>query len=220
LDVDHPARIIDARVSECATTWRSLSLADDHSCGERISAAIGRGSTVTPANTKKNKSTKGRATRRIDPTFDSLPEHEQLMLMALSVLVARIRSLQSADRDDLFELLQGLSNTDDPEEIQSIRRTMEEILSQAPTSVKGMDLRSEKPMPRGSMKWAERVGKTIRERREEAGLNQAQLAEKAGLTQSHVSRLECASHVATNMTLQKIAAALGIPVRTLDPCID
>jgi DNA-binding XRE family transcriptional regulator len=175
---------------------------------------------MTPAKTERDQTAARRNTTRIDPTFDGLPEREQLMAMAVSVLVVRMRSLPPADRDDLFELLQGLSDTDDPEEIQSIRRTMHEILSQAPASVKGMDLRSERPMPRGSVRWAERVGKTIREKREAAGLNQAQLAERAGLTQSHVSRLESASHVATNMTLEKIAAALGIPVRTLDPCID
>ena len=175
---------------------------------------------MNTAKTERDDNIARRNAARIDPTFDALPEHEQLMLMAVSVLVVRIGSLPPVDRDDLFELLQGLSDTDDPEEIQSIRRTMQEILSQAPASVKGMDLRSEKPMPRGSVRWAERVGKTIRERREAAGLSQAQLAERAGLTQSHVSRLESASHVATNMTLQKIAEALGIPVRTLDPCID
>jgi len=61
------------------------------------------------------------------------------------------------------------------------------------------------------------VGKKIRERREAAGLTQEQLAEKSGLPQSHISRLENARHSPSRSTLDKIASALQISLADLDP---
>jgi len=59
----------------------------------------------------------------------------------------------------------------------------------------------DKPLARGR-KWAEHVGKKIKEFREQAQLTQVQLAEKAGLPQSHISRLEIAESSATHLTLK------------------
>lgn len=68
--------------------------------------------------------------------------------------------------------------------------------------------------------WAEHVGRKIQELRKAAGLTQVQLAERAGLPQSHISRLENAEHSATNLTLEKLAGALGVSVGDIDPCAD
>lgn len=159
-------------------------------------------------------------TTRIDLTYDSLPEEDRLALMAVSVLIQRIQSLAKADRDDLFELFQGLLKTEDRGEIQSIRRTMEEILAQSPVTVRPMPLEEGSPTAKRLNGWADHVGRKIRELREKAGLNQVQLARKSGLTQSHISRLERAQHSATNLTLEKIAAALDVSVRDIDICVD
>ena len=48
-------------------------------------------------------------------------------------------------------------------------------------------------------------------------VTQEQLAAKAGLPQSHISRLEGAKHSPSRATLEKIAAALEVPLSCLDP---
>jgi DNA-binding XRE family transcriptional regulator len=152
--------------------------------------------------------------------YNCLPEEAKQVILAFSVLMDRIGSLPKADRDDLFELLQEWRKDTSPEERRSIRRAMEEILAQIPVNARRMTAAGDKPMSRGLKCWADHVGKKIRQLREKAGLTQVQLADKAGLPQSHISRLENAEYSATNMTLEKIANALGVTVGDMDPCVD
>lgn len=65
-----------------------------------------------------------------------------------------------------------------------------------------------------------KIGETVREFREKAGMNQIQLAEKSGLTQSHISRLEAGKHAPTQKTIIKIAKALGVAPGKLDLLFD
>jgi len=51
-------------------------------------------------------------------------------------------------------------------------------------------------------------------------MTQQQLAEKAGLPQSHISRLEAGMHSPSHKTLEKIAAAMEIAMGDLDPAAD
>jgi predicted transcriptional regulator len=61
------------------------------------------------------------------------------------------------------------------------------------------------------------VGANIRTFRQECGLTQVQLAEKAGLPQSHISRLEKGVHAATAETIRRIAVALNKEMGEIDP---
>ena len=149
--------------------------------------------------------------KELTPAYDCLPDNAKYVVLALSVVIDRLGSLPKVDRDEVFGLLQELHKTDDSEERQSIRLAMEEILAQVPIGVSKMQVASE-DLKRGQTAWAIHVGKTIRDLREDAGLTQVQLAEKAGIPQSHVSRLENAEHSATHLTLCKIATALGVEV--------
>lgn len=158
-------------------------------------------------------------TQEFSQAYDSLPDDVKPIIMALSVLINRIGSLPKADRDDLFELVQEWRKASDPEEQRSIRRAMEEILAQAPITARKLPL-TKKALSGKRKSWAGHVGRKIRELRDQAGLTQTQLAEKAGLPQPHVSRLENAEYTATNLTLQKIAKALGVEVGQIDPCVD
>ena len=54
-----------------------------------------------------------------------------------------------------------------------------------------------------------RIGKRIAELRMEQGLNQTQLAERCGLRQHHISRIENGTYCVGLDTLQTIAEALG-----------
>lgn len=65
------------------------------------------------------------------------------------------------------------------------------------------DFQKYKPV---DVQWGER----LRVRRLDAGLSQVQLAEKSGLKQSHICRLEIGKHKASIKTARKLAAALGI----------
>jgi DNA-binding XRE family transcriptional regulator len=142
--------------------------------------------------------------------------HEALT-MALGILLERIQRLPHADRDDLFELLKALSS-DDQEEVESAVVTIREILEQSPSRVRRMETPSDSSQQAsGLSKWIDFVSRRIAEARSEAGLTQAELAEKSGLPQSHISRLESGKHSPSHATLQKIAGALGLPASTFDP---
>jgi DNA-binding XRE family transcriptional regulator len=166
-----------------------------------------------------SKKQKGRAmlTKEFRQTYDGLPEEVRSVILALSILIDRIGSLPKPDRDDLFELLQEWRKASDPEEQQGLRSAMEEILAQIPANVKALDLTENKPLTPGRKKWAEHVGRKIKEMREAAKLTQMQLAEKAGLPQSHISRLENAEYSPTSLTIEKIAKALGVLASKFDP---
>ena len=60
------------------------------------------------------------------------------------------------------------------------------------------------------------VGRVIRDRRNALKMTQEQLAEKSGLHQSHVSRIEAGEHTPTHTTIEKLAAALDTEPGQLD----
>jgi ribosome-binding protein aMBF1 (putative translation factor) len=62
------------------------------------------------------------------------------------------------------------------------------------------------------------LGQAVRARRLELGMSQTELAERAGMTQSAVSRLEAGGAVPTIGVLERLAAALSADlVVTLSP---
>lgn len=64
------------------------------------------------------------------------------------------------------------------------------------------------------------VGRRIRKARKAKGWTQEQLASAARIPQPHVCRLEQGKHAATDITIQRIADALGVPPGELDPAMD
>lgn len=150
--------------------------------------------------------------------YDRLHDDDKAVILALSVLANRIRGLPKVDREDLFELLTEWNASSDPEDQSSIRQAMEEILAQVPVRSKPMELAPTK-LGKKTAKWAVHVGRKIKELREARGWTQGELAERASLQQSHVSRLENAEYSATNMTIEKIAKAFDVPAGEIDPCV-
>ena len=142
--------------------------------------------------------------------------HEALT-MAIGIVMERVQRLPQSDRDDLFELVKTLP-TAAPEEFESCVLTMREILEQSPPRVRRMEAPSDpEEHGEGLTKWITFVSRRITEERHDAGLTQEALAEKAGLPQSHISRLETGKHSPSRATIEKIAAALGKPVSAFDP---
>jgi len=68
-----------------------------------------------------------------------------------------------------------------------------------------------KGRPRGMTKTST-VGKKIREMRNAKGLTQAELARAAGMVRPNLSRIEAGRHRPSLATLERIAAALKLPV--------
>jgi ribosome-binding protein aMBF1 (putative translation factor) len=140
---------------------------------------------------------------------------EAALTMAIAVLMERIRALPKEDKNDLFELTKALFASETKEEEESAANAMREILEQAPVNVSALDTRDESGP--GLKKWLDYVGGRIKQARESAGLTQIELSEKAGLPQSHISRLENGQHSPAFSTLMKISKALDIPISQLDP---
>jgi DNA-binding XRE family transcriptional regulator len=134
--------------------------------------------------------------------------------LAVEVLATCLKVLPEKDREDVFELLREIPQAQTEEELDSLRTALQEIFAQAPLRVR--ELEAVRPVP-GLQTWMNLVGGRIRALRERAGLTQAELAQKSGLPQSHISRLENRQHSPSRVTLEKLAAALGVPLGDLDP---
>lgn len=62
----------------------------------------------------------------------------------------------------------------------------------------------------------DRIGLRIVALRQLTGWSQTQLAERAGLQRSHISRIEAGKYAVTLETIQAIAEALGMTVDIVD----
>lgn len=149
-----------------------------------------------------------------DTSVHAPVDSENTIALAIAVLRERVRRLPVDDQNDLYELLPAILGGDD-EERESAQRAVREILEQASGTIRLMDPSQE---PGDALRgWIGFVSERIREARSEAGLTQDELAEKSGLPQSHISRLESGKHSPTAKTLEKIAEALGISMSRFDP---
>ncbi len=61
----------------------------------------------------------------------------------------------------------------------------------------------------------EKIGRKVRELRDERGLTQRQLAERAGVSPMTVSRTERGNHAPSTNTLAKLAGGLDVPLSAL-----
>jgi DNA-binding XRE family transcriptional regulator len=136
----------------------------------------------------------------------------EALTMAVAVIVDRIKRLPTDDKDDLNTLFKELMIADGDEEQESIVSAIREILDQSPVTARQLEAEP----PKRLLTWMKHTGARIKALRDQAGLTQTQLAEKAGLPQSHICRLETGAHSPTRMTLEKLAAALEIDIELLD----
>jgi len=146
--------------------------------------------------------------------FEMLTAAERAFALAVAVMQEQVRSLPAEDRAALLEVIPCLF-CDDADEVAAANKAISEILHQRKAKV--LD-ESSIPLPDSSLeKWLGYISARIASCRKAARLTQAELAAKAGLPQSHISRLEQGQHSPTHKTLQKIADALHIKLADLDP---
>jgi len=135
--------------------------------------------------------------------------------IALAVLVDRIKTLPKGDREDLYELSHIVFSSECDEERESAAVAMREILRQEIATVSELELPH--APDRELENWLDWISRRIQEARKAVGMNQSQLAEEAGLTQSHISRLEAKQHSPSAKTIEKIAKAVKLPPSHFDP---
>jgi len=123
------------------------------------------------------------------------------------------RELTQLER--LALLLRGASE----EEMREIMEAMAEVIF--PQEMVGGVIDPEKEAPADVLakldRYRKAVGEAIKNRREALGFTQQELADKAGIPQSHVSRLEVGKHAPTHVTIKKLAKALRTEPAQLDP---
>lgn len=140
----------------------------------------------------------------------------QLAAAAVAAVVARMVQLDEADQHDLFTCVKDLATIKTPADAEDTMKTILEILEprQKPTLLSTEQL--DKDHPRQNYEsWLQWISQKLKSLREESGLTQAELALRAGLPQSHISRLESGRHSPSMKTLEKLAAALDVEVNTL-----
>lgn len=146
---------------------------------------------------------------------------EQALLNVKAEFKRVLESLPIETAEDLIELLGMHKHETDAKVKSGIAQTIEEILFPSSMIVdlkEEYDLEQESPDVRERVKdYRQKSGECIRARRVELGMSQDDLANLAGISQSHVCRLETGVHVPTHATIQKVAEALKIHPSMLDP---
>ncbi len=137
-------------------------------------------------------------------------------------LLLTIRKLPERKRDRVFRMLAMLQLAECHDEAYEIATGIAEIVAKAtgqiPRGGRAVDLESgvSDETKEAVAAYHSQIGIAIRKRRDELNMTQEQLAEKAGLPQSHISRLEVGKHTPTRATIEKIAAALDTEPSKLD----
>jgi len=135
---------------------------------------------------------------------------------ARRVIDERLKQLPPEDRADFAELWAFLGSGEASEEdYEATIGAMKEILFQRPSGMRALPL--DAPASEKLASYRERVSSKIRGFRKDAGLTQDELAERSGLLQGYISRLEKGQHSPSHKTLARIADALGIPLTDIDP---
>jgi DNA-binding XRE family transcriptional regulator len=135
----------------------------------------------------------GKAARR----FAGLGKKELDQIERLSLL------LRGASEDEQTEIIEAIAEVIFPEDlISGVINPDNEVSDEARIKL---------------TRYRKAVGEQIRKRRDQLEMTQEELAQKAGIPQSHVSRLECGQHAPTHITIKKIARALKTEPSQLDP---
>jgi len=126
--------------------------------------------------------------------------------------------------DELFDLLE---NSEDPNDQQEIALAVAEILvpnlvgmSGCAGTVADLEEGVTEETKQKVDNYRKHVGAAIRKRRGELDMTQEELAARAGIPQSHISRLEDGKHAPTARTIERLAKALDTEPSKLDVLYD
>jgi len=149
-----------------------------------------------------------------------LPEEQQSFVLAMSIVLGRVKMLSEDDRDDLCQMFKLYSDAENEEDRSAANEGIWELLLQEKFGVHQLELGDSEEQADGDFdKWKRFVANRVAGARKQARLTQEELAEKSGLPQSHISRIECGKLSPSTGTLEKIASALGVSPSSLDPSL-
>lgn len=148
------------------------------------------------------------------------PADVDLQASAIAVLVEKIARLSQEEKDDMMCVVMEIKDCESESDLGEIQQTIREILF--PEMTGGLLERDDiRPPSNNAMealsKRREAISTKLKELRLAQNLTQAQLAEKSGLPQSHISRLEAGQHGPSLRTVERLAQALGVSTSILDP---
>lgn len=130
----------------------------------------------------------------------------------------RLVQLPPSELETLKKLFVAFLNADDSEKPEILETMLEMVLPDEriggvsePSGVANESVRAKVDSARRY------IGDQIRKHREAKRLTQSQLARKAKIPQSHVSRLERGRHAPSHLTIERVAAALAVEPAQLDP---
>lgn len=141
----------------------------------------------------------------------------------LEHFAALLQSLPSQDKADLFDLFVALPTfMNDQEQMHAAARTMRAVMSREREDTRAVPMfdKHRGARPANLQKWVDWVSTKVQDLREKKGWTQEALAEKSGLPQSHISRIEGGKLSPSRKTIERLAKALGVTVSILDPSED
>lgn len=148
----------------------------------------------------------------------ALDPEVQRIVLAIGIVMDRLSRLSKDESAVVLGLFQDYMNAESDEDRAAADAAIMELLEQRPVRVERLNLSHPTDDADGHLqRWKDWVSQRIRAIRSEKGLTQEQLAERSGLPQSHISRIETAKHSPSRATLERIAAALEVPAATFDP---
>jgi DNA-binding XRE family transcriptional regulator len=162
-----------------------------------------------PVTTKGRKKKKGAKDRFVEQLISRLMRLSKEKVDSFAEL--RTLFLQSQDNDEREEILKVAVEIIQPELIgmawpKGVVADFESGLD--PEAIRKVGA------------YRKQVGHRIKERRRALGMTQEDVAERAGIPQSHVCRLEKGLHAATNATIERVAKVLKVRPGDLDPACD
>lgn len=134
--------------------------------------------------------------------------------------VRRMTPDDAADIGELFLEIKSAEEAGDRRRANAALATLIEFFAARPEEYKAVSPARTQKRPPALQKWVDHVAKTVRRLRQEREWSQEHLAEKSGLPQSHISRIERGSLSASRKTVAKLARALGVAVSKIDPSDD
>lgn len=134
----------------------------------------------------------------------------------LGKLISRL-PLSDQGKRDVWGFVSDLAEAEDEDDIKYIIGAIKEVFEGPKGRATKQVVEVSEPRSEGYQKWVSWISARVKEERKLAGLTQEKLAEKSGLPQSHISRIENGKHSPSHATLEKIAVALGKPLTVFDP---
>jgi DNA-binding XRE family transcriptional regulator len=127
----------------------------------------------------------------------------------------RVANASEEELSNLQKLAMSLPEASDSEKVAIVETMMEQLF---PEQIGGFE--NERKATEGGLEKLNScriaTGRRIAAIRSKKGITQEELAEIAGVPQSHISRLENGHHTPTHLTIEKIAQALGVHPSEID----